>query len=159
MLHPDVRVFARVTGGRIPGLSQYRTVIEVVRFLRGRERMDDQALAVYLAPYWLAWSSRKRLDGRPYDPGNVTWLTEWALNGSVRSGKEPAEEKGKAEVIKEVAGRKKWQRLMICCLRNSWECWRSCGRRRGSHWRRTGCRCTGSRWGGGVSARGCKRGC
>jgi len=106
MLHPDVRVFAAVTGGRIPGLSQYRTVIDAVRFLRGRERMDDQALAVYLTPYWLAWSSRKRLDGRSYDPGNITWLTEWALNGSVPSGKEPAISKGKADVIKEVAGRK-----------------------------------------------------
>jgi hypothetical protein len=41
------------------------------------------ALAAYLAPYWLAWSSRKRLDGRPYDPGNLTWLAEWALNGSI----------------------------------------------------------------------------
>lgn len=107
MLHPDVRVFAAVTGGRIPGLSQYRAVIEAVRFLRGRERMDDQALAVYLAPYWLAWSSRKRLNGRPYDPGNVTWLTEWALNGAIPpGGKEPVAAKDKDAVIKEVAGRK-----------------------------------------------------
>ena len=83
MLHPDVRVFASVTGGRIPGLAQYRSVIEAVRFLRAREKLDDRALAAWLKPYWLAWSSRKRLDGRPYDPGNVTWLTEWALNGAV----------------------------------------------------------------------------
>jgi hypothetical protein len=108
MLHPDVRVFAAVTGGRIPGLTQYRAVIDAVRFLRGRKRMDDQALAVYLAPYWLAWSSRKRLDGRPYDPGNITWLTEWALNGTVPAntqragagGKETATTKDKDEVIK-----------------------------------------------------------
>ena len=83
MLHPDVRVFARVTGGRIPGLSQYRAVIDAVRFLRVREKLDDARLGVYLAPYWLAWSSRKRQDGRPYDPGNISWLTEWALNGSI----------------------------------------------------------------------------
>ena len=83
MLHPDVRVYAAVTGGRIPGLSQYRAVIEAVRFLRKKQGMDDQALAVWLKPYWLAWSSRKRLDGRPYDPGNITWLVEWALNGSI----------------------------------------------------------------------------
>ena len=81
--HPDVRVFATVTGGRIPGLSQYQTVIETVRFLRARGKLDDAALRAYLAPYWLAWSSRKRLDGRPYDPGNITWLAEWALNGSI----------------------------------------------------------------------------
>jgi hypothetical protein len=83
MLHPDVRVFATVTGGRIPGLSQYQSVIEAVRFLRGKEKLDNQALAVYLAPFWLEWSSRKRLDGRPYDPGNITWLTEWASNSSI----------------------------------------------------------------------------
>jgi hypothetical protein len=83
MQHPDVRVFAAVTGGRIPGLSQYQTVIGTVRFLRAREKLDDAALQAYLAPYWLAWSSRKRLDGRPYDPGNITWLAEWAVNGSI----------------------------------------------------------------------------
>ena len=48
--------------------------------------MDDQVLTAYLAPFWLAWSGRKRLDRRPYDPGNITWLTEWALNGTVPSG-------------------------------------------------------------------------
>ena len=83
MLHPDVRVFARVTGGRIPGLSQYRAVIDAVRFLRAREKLDEAGLARYLTPFWLAWSSRKRQDGRPYDPGNISWLTEWALNGAI----------------------------------------------------------------------------
>lgn len=83
MLHPDVRVFAAVTGGRIPGLSQYRSVIEAVRFLRAREKIDDAGLKTYLIPYWLAWSTRKRQDGRPYDPGNISWLTEWALNQSI----------------------------------------------------------------------------
>ena len=83
MLHPDVQIFTRVTGGRIPGLSQYRTVIETVRFLRQRQELPDAALADWLSPYWLAWSSRKRLDGRPYDPANLTWLTEWALNTAI----------------------------------------------------------------------------
>ena len=83
MLHPDVRVFSAVTGGRIPGLSQYQVVIEAVRLLRAREKLDDAELQAFLAPFWLAWSSRKRLDGRPYDPGNITWLSEWALNGSI----------------------------------------------------------------------------
>ena len=83
MLHPDVRVFTEATGGRIPGLAQYRSVIESVRFLRAREKLNDKALVKYLVPYWLAWSSRKRVDGRPYDPGNITWLAEWALNRSL----------------------------------------------------------------------------
>jgi len=54
------------------------------------------------------------IDGRPYDPGNVTWLTEWALNGTIPANtqsagagrKEVAAAKNKDEVIKEVAGRK-----------------------------------------------------
>jgi hypothetical protein len=76
-----------------------------VRLLREREKLDDQALARHLARYWQAWSGRKRLDGRPYDPGNISWLTEWALNGTIpASGKEAA--RGKAEVIRQVAGRK-----------------------------------------------------
>jgi len=83
MVHPDVRVFVAVTGGRIPGLSQYQTVIDAVRFLRARKKLDDASLKEYLVPYWLAWSGRKRLDGRPYDPGNITWLGEWALNGAI----------------------------------------------------------------------------
>jgi hypothetical protein len=105
VLHPDVGVFTAVTGGRIPGLAQYRAVIETVRLLRGREKLEDQALVRYLAPYWQAWSGRSRLDGRPYDPGNISWLTEWALNGTVPAvGKDTVQDK--AEVIKQVAGRK-----------------------------------------------------
>ena len=83
MTHPDLQVFAAVTGGRIPGMAQYQTVIEAIRLLRARERLDEAGLRETLAPYWLAWSSRKRQDGRPYDPGNISWLTEWALNGSI----------------------------------------------------------------------------
>ncbi len=85
LLHPDVRVYVDVTGGRLPGQPQYRVVIETVRFLRSRRKLDEEGLKAYLLPYWLAWSGRKRLDGRPYDPGNLTWLTEWALNGSIPS--------------------------------------------------------------------------
>lgn len=81
MEHADILVFTAATG-RIPGFSQYRLVIESVRYLRAREKLDDRALAKYLLPYWLAWSARKRLDGHPYDPGSITWLTEWAMNKS-----------------------------------------------------------------------------
>jgi len=108
MLHPDVRIYTAVTGGRTPGLSQYRTVIETMRFLRGREKLDDQGLRAYLTPYWLAWSGRKRQDGRPYDPANISWLTEWALNGSVPpNGKKEVAAKSDADAIREVARRVK----------------------------------------------------
>ncbi len=102
MVHPDVKVFCTVTGGRVPGLTQYRQVIDVVRHLRKSKALDDQALASFLLPYWQAWSGRKRRDGKPYDPGNITWLTEWAINGSIpRAGKDAVEFRGD-EVIKSV---------------------------------------------------------
>jgi len=95
-----------VTGGRIPGLSQYRPVIETVRLLRLRQKLDDAALRTYLLPYWRAWSSRRRQDGRLYDPGNITWLTEWALNESIPPvPKASAPAQDRAEVIRQVAGR------------------------------------------------------
>jgi len=112
MVHPDVRVYTAATGGRIPGLSQYKTVIDTVRFLRKREKLDDQALVTYLKPYWLAWTSRKRTTGQPYDPGNITWLVEWALNGFIPTNHPPPNGGGhnpetsmqdKAEVIRRVA--------------------------------------------------------
>jgi hypothetical protein len=28
---------------------------------------------------------RKRQDGQPYEPGNISWLTDWALNGTMPS--------------------------------------------------------------------------
>ena len=88
MDHPDVKVYTAATG-RIPGATQYRPVIETMRFLRAREKLDDPALAHYLAPYWLAWCTRKRKDGHPYDPGNLTWLTEWALNKTIPPVSQP----------------------------------------------------------------------
>jgi hypothetical protein len=91
MLNPDVRVYTAVTGGRIPGLTQYRAVIKTVRFLRDREKMDDHALARYLEPFWKAWLGRKRGNGQPYDPANICWLTEWALNKSIPPRKENKE--------------------------------------------------------------------
>jgi hypothetical protein len=70
-------------GREIPGAAQYQAVIEAVRLVRGHEQLEEAGLRDYLRRFWLAWSSRKRKDGKPYDPGNITWLTEWALNGSI----------------------------------------------------------------------------
>ena len=103
--HRDIGVFQQATGGRIPGLAQYGVVIDSVRLLRERERLADEALAKYLMPYWLAWRSRRRKDGREYDQGNITWLTEWAVNGSI-PGNQAEPENSNLEVIKQVAKRK-----------------------------------------------------
>jgi hypothetical protein len=86
MVHPDLKVFFKVTGGRLPGLTQYRTVIEILRHLRKTKNLDAEGLAEYLERFWKAWTVRKRRDGRPYDPANVTWLTEWALHGTIPPG-------------------------------------------------------------------------
>jgi hypothetical protein len=39
------------------------------------------------------WSVRKWQDGRLYDPGNISWLTDWALNESM-----PGEKNQKQDV-------------------------------------------------------------
>jgi hypothetical protein len=72
--------------------------------IRVRKGLDDPALVRYLASFWQAWTGRRRKDGRPYDPGNLSWLTDWALNGSIppaAHGKRAARKKGKAVEEKE----------------------------------------------------------
>jgi hypothetical protein len=83
LLNPDLQIYQVVTGGRIPAESHYRQLIDAIQFLRSHKNLDNPALKEYLQPFWQAWSSRKRKDGRPYDPSNPTWLAEWALNGSI----------------------------------------------------------------------------
>jgi hypothetical protein len=104
LAHPDLQVFLAATGGRVPAMEQYRIVIETVRLLRTGKRLDDAGLAAYLEPFWRAWTSRRRRDGKPYDRGNISWLTEWAVNGALPSTA-PAETS--ADVIRSVARRKK----------------------------------------------------
>ena len=79
MRHPDIQLYQEVCG-RVPGAGQYRVVIETIRYFRAAKA---EKAVDYLRPFWLAWSGRRRRsDGKPYDPGSLTWLTEWALNGS-----------------------------------------------------------------------------
>jgi hypothetical protein len=98
--HPDMAVFCQVTGGRLPGVAQYQSVIETVRYLRKKKGLDDPGLARYLLPYWKAWAGRKRKDGKPYSLHNITWLTEWAMNGSIPPGIEVQDQE---DVIRKVA--------------------------------------------------------
>ena len=95
-------MFQQATGGRIPGLPQYGVVIDSVRLLRERERLADAALVKYLMPFWLAWRSRRRKDGREYDQGNITWLTEWAVNGTIPNQQAESQSET-AEIIRQVA--------------------------------------------------------
>ncbi len=88
--HPDIRVFT-LASGRIPASAQYKTVVESIALLRNKHGVTDSALADLIKPYWLAWSERKRKDGKAYNPAAVTWLTEWAMNEHV-----PPAEKGGA---------------------------------------------------------------
>ncbi|HET6846376.1 MAG TPA: hypothetical protein VFH29_06040 [Anaerolineales bacterium] len=78
--HPMLQLFQRVCG-RVPGVRDYAAVIELMRHFHAQHGEDTTA---YLRPYWLAWSSRTRSsDGKPYDPGSLTWLSEWAMNGHI----------------------------------------------------------------------------
>jgi len=77
---PHILLFQEVCG-RIPGTRDYKVVIEMMRHF---SKLEGQEAVDYLRPFWLAWSTRRRrFDGKPYDPGALTWLTEWAVNGSI----------------------------------------------------------------------------
>jgi hypothetical protein len=84
---PEIQVFQAATG-RIPGAPHYKTVIDTVNLLRRTRDLGDPELSNYLSRFWLAWSSRKRVDGRPYDPASMTWLTEWAVNNTIPEGRD-----------------------------------------------------------------------
>jgi len=78
----QMQIFKAVTG-RIPGMRDYRLVIETISLFQPRFE-HDIGLIAYLKPYWLAWKSRTRqIDGKPYDLSNLGWLTDWAVNGSI----------------------------------------------------------------------------
>lgn len=79
--HPDMKVFRQVSGV-IPGLSDYKVVIDAVRLLR-KTHPHEEELETYLLPFWLAWESRKTKDGKPFGKTNPTWLTEWAVNNTI----------------------------------------------------------------------------
>lgn len=101
MKHPDILTFQDVCG-RIPGDRDYVGVIETIQFLRTKH--GDQ-LVNYLKPYWLAWSTRKTRDNKPYKPSSLVWLFEWAMNGSIpaTNGHEPQLRESMEDIIQKVA--------------------------------------------------------
>jgi len=101
--HPDIRVFQAICD-RIPGIGQYAVVIDTVGLMRGRFSEED-ALVEAAKPYWLAWKSRQRTDGRPYDESNLAWFTEWFVNGKIP----PARGNGKKLVETEFVRDPDWQ--------------------------------------------------
>ncbi len=78
--HPLILLFQDISG-RIPGVRDYALVIDLMRHF---QKAHGESTADFLRPFWLAWSSRRRSsDGKPYDPGSLTWLSEWAMNGHI----------------------------------------------------------------------------
>jgi len=104
MKHPDIMVFQRVCG-RIPGARDYQGVIETMRFFRERVGDDDEQLVNYLTPYWLAWSTRKTKNQKPYSQASLVWYSEWAVNGDIprANGHEPVPGESTSDVIRKVA--------------------------------------------------------
>jgi hypothetical protein len=78
--HPMIQLFQQ-TCGRVPGRGDYAAVIDLMRHFHAQHAGNT---IDFLRPFWLAWSSRRRTsDGRPYDPGSLIWLSEWAINGQI----------------------------------------------------------------------------
>lgn len=79
--HPLLKIFTSVCG-RVPGKHDYRPVIDTIAILGATyPRRDD--LIAFLGPYWIAWSTRKTSEGKPYDQRSIVWLTEWAINREI----------------------------------------------------------------------------
>lgn len=79
--HPDIKIFHKVSGV-IPGRKDYAAVIDAFTYLRQKRPEED--LQAYLAPFWIAWSSRRsQTTGKSYSRTSVAWLTEWAVNGQI----------------------------------------------------------------------------
>jgi hypothetical protein len=85
--HPDIKTFEQITG-RFPGDRDYEKIIDTIQFLREKH---GEKLIEFLKPYWIAWSTRKTKDGKPYSPSNLVWLCEWAMQEEIpkTNGSEP----------------------------------------------------------------------
>lgn len=70
-------LYTRVTGQlAIPG-TQLEPVLNALRTIRAAHGSDSAAV-VYLKTYYLEWYAE-----RHYSPVNATWLTDWAIAGSM----------------------------------------------------------------------------
>lgn len=98
--HPDIMAYQRICGG-FPGERDYAKIIETIQFLRGKygDKLEET-----LKPYWLAWSTRRNKDGKPYSPHSLVWLCEWAMQGDVprANGHEPKRTHNK-DIIRKAA--------------------------------------------------------
>lgn len=101
--HPDIKTYEQITN-RFPGDRDYRVIIDTIRFLREKH---GAKLEEFLKPYWLAWSTRKTKDGKPYSPSNLVWLCEWAMQGDIprANGHEPKQGETKGVRNQEAAKR------------------------------------------------------
>lgn len=91
--HPGIQMFTEITG-RTPGSNQYQVVIETLQLIRERARAPDRIIIQDLKRYWLAWIGRKSKNGKAYRKDNLTWLTEWAVNGEIPSDGTSKQEAG-----------------------------------------------------------------
>ena len=103
---PDIQTYERITG-RFPGDRDYRIIIDTIRLLREKH---GATLETFLQLYWIAWSTRKTKEGKPYSPSSLVWLCEWAMQGTIPSanGHEPQQGETKTktqDVIRKVAQR------------------------------------------------------
>jgi DNA-binding Lrp family transcriptional regulator len=74
---PEVVLFRSVTG-RYPSKDTFQIVVKAMRDVRvrvGRDVVCDD-----LVPFWEAWRAKG------YRNTNLSWLTEWAVSGSITNG-------------------------------------------------------------------------
>lgn len=88
---PYIKLYQKITG-IFPGNGQYEEIIQAIHYIRHAKKVGTENLEQYLAPFFLAWRSRRTTGGVNYNKKNTAWLIDWALNGEI-----PPRSKGKAQ--------------------------------------------------------------
>lgn len=78
-----VAAFSRVTGMPAIPASEAEAVITALDAIWGDKGGTAESVAEYLRPYYEAWTSRRRKDGKYYSRTNCKWLTDWAVSGEI----------------------------------------------------------------------------
>lgn len=76
---PEILVFTEVTG-RQSGMNQIESIYGVI--------CDYGFTAEYLKPFWKTWNDRG------YNPRNLAWLLEWAVDGTIPEKPPPSKRRG-----------------------------------------------------------------
>jgi len=99
--HPILMYLNNLLDGFIPGDRDYKRAIDAVVLIH--EKFNSKTDEIIKSSY-TTWTGRKTKQGNQYDPLNLTWLTDWAVNGGPVERSEQREGVTKIDLAKGIAG-------------------------------------------------------